>query len=282
MEKDLLYKGFFFGGVYGLAFFLIYRFGRKTAPVRAVWLSVGSWCGLMVIMLTVNGASSALLFFPAFFAALFVVRRNAENREIRTLQAFFTENRLYKAEAIPEQVSRLLGSSYYSCAVGTLTGWGGEEITYHWWQGMTSSLVSTGKSTITTFSYYLAVSFASSVINDAFKNAVRAKADTSTLSIKQKFKRFFVLDTETPVRIAETADGSFVVIWQTCHDVPHFAYYVSWLTATLSASKSETNKRSATENKRVSPGLSTRELHESTLGQAPKSISSIRSSIPRS
>lgn len=290
MEADLLYKSLFFGGIYGLAFFLIYRFGRKAAPSRALWLSVGSWFFLMVVMLTVDGASSIFLSFPTFFTALLLLRRTVESREISTLQAFFTDNRIYKADTIPEQVSTLLGSVYYSCAIGTVTTESGAEINYNWWEGMTSSMISTGKANITTYTYYLAVSFAPNRINDEFKRIARAKADTSGLSFKQKFKRLFVLDTETPVRIEETVDGSFVIIWQTNHDVRHFAYYVNWLKTSLSESTKKIQTTMTAQTDPVSipesslrPKLeSTKEQHESALGQAPKPSSLGRTFISRS
>ncbi|QHV99547.1 hypothetical protein [Spirosoma endbachense] len=225
MNQDIVYKSIFFGGIYAVFFLMTYLIGRKVSPSLAIRVAVGCWVGLMAVMLIFGGTSSTLLFIPSFIASLVVFRK----KEDSSLQQFFSSNQIYKATVVPDQVSELLGSPYYSCAEGTLTTQSGEVVQFNWWQGMTSSMVSTGKSHVTTFSHYLAISFGPSVVSEEFKQMARAKMDTSGLPFRQKFKRFFVLDTETPIRIEETQDGSFVIIWQTYHDAQHFAYYLNWL-----------------------------------------------------
>ncbi|QIP16939.1 hypothetical protein G8759_32035 [Spirosoma aureum] len=225
MNQDIVYKSIFFGGIYAVFFLMTYLIGRKVSSSLAIRLAVGCWVGLMVIMLIFGSTSSTLLFIPSFIASLFVFRK----KEDSSLQQFFSSNQLYKSTVVPEQVSELLGSHYYSCAEGTLTTQSGEVVQYNWWQGMTSSMVSTGKSHFNTFSHYLAISFGPNVVSEEFRRIARAKMDTSGFTFRQKFKRFFVLDTETPIRIEETQDGSFVIIWQTYHDALHFAYYLNWL-----------------------------------------------------
>lgn len=282
---DTLYKSIFFGGLYGITFFLVYLSGRKVAPRQAIYFAVGSWVLLMGIMLIVSGTVSGLLFIPVVLSSLVVFRNKADN----TVQQFFTANRIYKAATVPEQVSNLLGTLYYSCAEGTLTTQFGEDVRYNWWQGMTSSMVSTGKAYVTTFSYYLAISFGPGVVSEEFKRIAHAKTDTSGFTFRKKFKRFFVLDTETPIRVVEAPDGSFVIVWQTFHDVERFTYYLNWLTTNrLTNQKLEseakvadvkpveqtvTNIVSAPRQPEVAtpPTLpSSRYQHEQALGQTPK------------
>jgi hypothetical protein len=233
MDQDTLFKGLFFAGFYGIAFFLVYLFGRGASPKLAIWYPIGSWIFLMTVVLTGSGTGSALLFFPVLITSLFLFRRQIDNN----LQAFFSDNRIYKATTIPEQVSALLGSHFYSCADVTLTTQSGKAVRFNWWQGMTSSTIKTGNSYSTTFNHYLAVSFPLNTVNEAFKRAARAKADTSGFTFRQKFRRFFILDTDTPCRIDETQDGSFIIMWQTYQDAKLYAGYLDWLKSTLSASE---------------------------------------------
>jgi hypothetical protein len=229
MDQDTISKSIFFGAFYGVVFFLVYLSGRKIAPSLAVWFSVGSWVALMMVMLAESGTTSVLLFIPVVITSFFVFRQKADN----SLQEFFAAIKMYKTTVVPEQVSKLLGSQYYFCAEGALTTQSGASVPYNWWQGMTSSTVRSGNATVTSFTYYLAVSFMPKTISEEFKRIAKAKMDTSGFTFRQKFRRWFVLDTETPIRIDETEDGSFVIIWQTYHDVQRFTSYINWLTANL-------------------------------------------------
>ncbi|GAB4053616.1 hypothetical protein [Spirosoma litoris] len=183
------------------------------------------------------------------------------------LQAFFTANKIYKATTPPEQVAKFLGSQYYSCADVRLTGPSGENLHFNWWQGMASSLVKAGNAYVNSYTYYLAISFAPNTITEAFKQAARTKMDTSGFTFRQRFKHWFVLDTATPIRISETEDGSFVIIWQTYHDVERFSHYIDWLKTTLFD-----NKTPESTEKSVAPPVipSTRHQHEQAIGQPPK------------
>ncbi|CAN5223530.1 hypothetical protein BH09BAC4_BH09BAC4_49250 [soil metagenome] len=58
MDRDTLSKSIFFGSFYGVIFFLVYRSGRKSAPLQAVWFSVGSWVALTTVMLADSRKSS--------------------------------------------------------------------------------------------------------------------------------------------------------------------------------------------------------------------------------
>ncbi|WP_428658063.1 hypothetical protein [Runella sp.] len=225
MNQDFFYKNLFFGGFYGVVFFLIYLFGRKAAPKLAIWLPVACWAGLMLIMLTLSGTNSFALLIPVMIILLFVFRKRIDEQ----FQPFFQENRIYKSNHIPESVLKLLGERNWSCAQGTLTLQTGESLNYYWWQGWTTSTVHTGKSTVTSSNHYLAVSFGPSDVTEEFKKLAKAAMDTSHFTFKQRFKRFFVLDTDTPYLATEAADGSFVIAWNTHQDIEHYTKRLHWL-----------------------------------------------------
>lgn len=276
MNQDTLFQAIVFGGLYAVGFFIVYLAGRTKSPKNAIQYSVGSWVGLMAVVLAGDGPSSCVLFVILFLVSFIVFRKKADI----SLQQFFSVHKIYKATVAPEQVANLLGSQYYSCAEGTLTNALGEEVRFNWWQGMTSSTGMSGNAHVTTFTYYLAISFAPNTISDEFKRVAREKIDTSGFTFRQKFKRFFVLDTFTPIRITETEDGSFVIIWQTYHDVEHFRYYIDWLTANLSGTQKIEPVQTTVEPEPVpillpeTPALpvisSSRQQHEQALGQVPK------------
>ena len=235
MNEDFFYKSLFFGVSYGLIFFLVYLVGRNSASSFALRSTVGSWVGLMMIMWLAGGIISGLLFIPTVIVLLFACRKKATNE----LKLFFEDNHIYKATIIPEQISALLGSHFYSCAEGTVTTQSGEAVVFNWWQGMTTSTVSTGTSRSTTYNHFLAVSFAPNTVSIEFKQLARDKADLSALTFRQKFKRFFVLDTERPCRIEETQDGSFIIMWQTYQVSQLYTSYLTWLKENLSTPKKE-------------------------------------------
>ncbi|QDK82763.1 hypothetical protein EXU85_30810 [Spirosoma sp. KCTC 42546] len=276
MNQGTLFQVMVFGALYAVGFFIVYLVGRRKSPRNAIQYSVGSWVGLMAVVLVGDGPSSCVLFVILFLVSFIVFRKKADI----SLQAFFTANHIYKAATAPEQVSTLLGSQYYSCADVKMTVQTGEEICFNWWQGMTSSTGMSGNAHVTTFTYYLAVSFAPNTISEQFKRVAREKIDTSGFTFRQKFNRFFVLDTVTPIRIAETENGSFVIIWQTYHDVERFRYYIDWLKANLSGTKKLEPVEMPIEREPVpillpeTPSLpvipSSRQHHEQALGRVPK------------
>lgn len=275
MNQDTLFQGIVFGGIYGVSFFIVYLFARKKSPASALQFTIGSWIGLMAFVLIGNGPTSCVFFVVLFFSSFFVFRTKATG----SLKDFFAANKIYKATTVPEQVSNLLGTQYYSCAELTLTNPSGEAIQANWWQGRASSLVKAGSAYVNSYSYYLAISFAPNTVSEAFKQAARAKMDTSGFTFRQKFKRWFVLDTKTPIRITETEDGSFVIIWQTYHDVERFSHYIDWLKANLFDTKPVEVVTKPLEEESTSilqpevvtrPAIPTsRHQHEQALGLAP-------------
>ncbi|QMW01073.1 hypothetical protein [Spirosoma foliorum] len=276
MDQDTFFQAIVFGGIYGVSFFIVYLFARKTSPTSAIQFMVGSWIGLMSFVLMGLGPTSCLFFLILFFASFFIFGQKASG----SLQAFFTANKIYKATTPPEQVANFLGSQYYSCSDVTLTSSSDDTVHFNWWQGMTSSLVKAGSAYVNSYTYYLAISFAPNTITESFKQAARAKMDTSGFTFRKRFKHWFVLDTATPIRISELEDGSFVIIWQTYHDVERFSHYIDWLKANLFDKKTseliekpanQENTITKTPKSETLPVIpSTRHQHEQAIGQPPK------------
>ena len=229
MDQNTVNSDFILGGIYAVYFFIFYLLGRKAAPKRVLRFSLGCWVGLVTIMLFVSGLLSMALFLFLFVVSLIVFPSKVDN----SLQLFFSANHIYKATSAPRQVAELLGSRYYSCAEGTLKTALGEDVPFNWWQGLESSMTTAGKSTVTTFTHFLAVSFAPNVISEQFKQIARAKADTSGFAFRKRFKHWFVLDTDTPILVKEIPDGSFVIVWQTYQHVQEYTKYLNWLKESL-------------------------------------------------
>ncbi len=215
----------FFGGFYGVALGMMYLLGRKAFPKAAIWLPVACWIVLMLITIIVDGTTSVIFLVPMLPVLLFVFRKRVEE----PFQPFFQENSIFKSNNVPASVLELLGNRNWSCAQGILTLPTGESLSYYWWQGWTTSTIHTGKSTLTHFNHYLAVSFGPNDVTEEFRQLAKAATDTSHFSFKQKFKRFFVLDTDTPYLAANAADNSFVIAWNTVQDVEHYAKRLQWL-----------------------------------------------------
>ncbi|GAB3951294.1 hypothetical protein GCM10028805_31130 [Spirosoma harenae] len=266
MNQDLLYKCIFFGGSYAITFFLVYLAGRRASRTLAIRLSLGSWIVLMTIMVLFGGTISGLVFIPTVIALLVVFRKKVD----KSLDKFFPDNHIYKAISPPDEVAKVLGSAFYSCAETKIKTVKGDEVPIHWWQGMTSSTVSTGNTRTTTFNHFLAISFAPNVVSDEFRQVVYAKADLSKLTFKQKFRRFFRLDTERPCRIEETLDGSFIVMWQTYQTAECYTYYLNFLKENLSmkpkAKPVQSDKlETATKTTAQSPGYTDRKIQDKPM-----------------
>jgi hypothetical protein len=232
MNQDFLYKNLFFGGFYAVAFGLVYLFGRKASPKRAIWLPLSCWAGLMLIMWMGSGTTSFALLVPAMIVLLYVFRKRIEE----SFQPFFQENHIYKSTNVPASVLELLGNRNWSCAEGTFSTEPGETAHFYWWQGWLTSTAYSGKSQITTFNHFLAISFAPNTVDEHFKQIAKSAMDTSRFTFKQRLKRFFVLDTDTPYLATEAADGSFVVAWNTHQDIEHYSKRLHWLKQNLASS----------------------------------------------
>lgn len=274
MDQNTVNSSLILGGIYTVYFFIFYLLGRKAAPKRVIRFSVGCWIGLVTIMLFVSGLLSMALFLFLFVVSLIVFPNKVDN----SFQLFFSANHIYKATSAPKQVAELLGSRYYSCAEGTLKTASGEDVPFNWWQGLESSMTTTGKSTVTTFTHYLAVSFAPNVISESFKQIAWAKADTSGFPFRQRFKRWFVLDTDTPILVKETPDGSFVIVWQTYQNVLQYTKYLNWLKESLlsisvpvSSDPIASLPPESVSHQPVIP--SSWDQHQQALGLAPKMYS---------
>lgn len=229
MNQDFFFKNVFFGGFYAVAFGLVYLFGRKASPKLAIWLPLACWAGLMLILWTGSSTTSFALLVPVMIVLLYVFRKRINE----SFQPFFKENNIYKSTHVPASVLELLGNRNWSCAEGTFITEPGETAHFYWWQGWLTSTTYSGKSQITTFNHFLAISFIPDTVDKHFKQIAKSSMDTSHFTFKQRFKRFFVLDTDTPYLVAEAADGSFVIAWHTHQDVEHYTKRLTWLKRNL-------------------------------------------------
>lgn len=229
MNQDFFYKNLFFGGFYAVTFGLVYLFGRKAGSQLAVWLPLACWAGLMLILLTGSGTTSFALLVPVMIVLIYVFRKRID----ASFQPFFKENNIYKSANVPASVLELLGNRNWSCAEGTFITEMGEPAHYYWWQGWNKSTTYANNTQLTAYSHFLALSFAPNTVDEHFKQVAKSTMDTSRLTFKQRFKRFFVLDTDTPYLATETADGSFVVAWNTHQDVEHYTKRLTWLKKNL-------------------------------------------------
>ncbi|MFN8343675.1 MAG: hypothetical protein U0X91_01650 [Spirosomataceae bacterium] len=225
MDQDFLYKNVFFGGFYAVAFGLVYLSGRKAGPKLAIGLTVACWSGLMLIMWTVSGTVSFMLLVPVLLILLVVFRKRIE----AGFQPFYTENKIFRSSNIPAPVLERLGDRNWSCSEGTFLTETGKTIHFYWWEGWYKSTTYSNNTQLTAFHHSLAVSFAPNTVDEFFKQKARSAMDTSHFTFRQRVKRFFVLDTETPYLVDETADGSFVIAWNTHLDADYYTKRLHWL-----------------------------------------------------
>ncbi|MEO6230690.1 MAG: hypothetical protein ABJB11_00895 [Ferruginibacter sp.] len=134
-------------------------------------------------------------------------------------------------------------------AEGKIQGNGKIPITYFFWQGHTSSNVSSGQYVRTTvYTYYLAFVFPPGSITDTFKQQAIAAADKSHYSFTKKIKFFFTHDTETPNLVTTAADGSFIIQYVTISDVAHYSRRLEWIKQNINNSYQRVTGFIASEN----------------------------------
>jgi hypothetical protein len=224
MEQDLVYKMSFFGVFYSICFVGLYFYAKKGFPKLSIYLFPALWVIFMVCTY-VYSIGIAIFVFPLSFIILFVLKPPKDT----SFQIFYDENKIYKSEKKPQAVMDVLGDRRWSLAEGTLFTRTNERISYLFWQGSSSSTVYTGKTTSTSYSYYAAFIFEPNTVSDKFKEKALALMDTSHYTFKQKVKYFFTIDTDTPYLAKTTADGSFIIAYNTLLNVKVYAKYLTWL-----------------------------------------------------
>ncbi len=212
-------------------FAAVYLYGRKAHPQSAPWLC-GITCLLMLVLTyyreTWLGASVVLS-----IAYLFALRKPDQRA---AFQQFFAANNIYTTQQYSSAALDMLGDKKWTYAKGLLISAGGQTINYSFWQGSTSSQVSSGQYVrATTYTYYLAFIFPPGSISNYFEQRVRAEADKSNYTLRQKIHFFFVPDTERPTMVCNASDGSFIVEYITLRDVEHYKRRVDWIKENINA-----------------------------------------------
>ncbi|HRH50810.1 MAG TPA: hypothetical protein PLP23_18805 [Panacibacter sp.] len=223
---DTFYMLFFFGIIYLIEFGIVYLSTRKSFPKRSLQLNAGAW--LLLMMITYYSGALGGLFSVLLMIVLLLVLRKPS--QVKDFQQFYAENKIYTSKKISHAVADILGNRNWTYAEGTLNKNAGETINYFFWQGYTSSYVTTGKFTHTTaYTHYLAFIFPPGTVSNVFKQHALAAADKSHYTLKEKIKFFFIPDTDTPCLVTTAADGSFIVEYVTTPDVEHYAKRLSWI-----------------------------------------------------
>src|SRR5829696_4190672 len=111
--------------------------------------------GKFYAFFSTNGSIGCLgLILIAGFIVFLFFRKN----KIQKAVADFYEKHSLSFEQNPPTIVRdALGNANWQCFTGELETKPGKYILFYWWRGYTTSMVSTGSSTQTTFNYYLAI-----------------------------------------------------------------------------------------------------------------------------
>ena len=203
----------------------LYLYGYKAHPKLAAWLCIGT-CVVMITACYFSGSFIAVsLILPVFF--LIILKKPGESL---AFQQFYTQHNIFSTKNFSQAALDKLGNKNWIFAEGTMQKSITQKITYGFWQGHTTSTVSTGKyGTTTSYTYYLAFVFPPGSVSEIFKQIATASADRSHYTFRQKLKFFFMLDTETPSLVTTAADGSFIIQYTTMLDVAHYTRRVNWL-----------------------------------------------------
>ncbi|HUP11386.1 MAG TPA: hypothetical protein VM187_04225, partial [Niastella sp.] len=207
----------------------IYLYGYKSYPQLALWLC-GCTCLAMIILSFFSGAwliASMIL----SMAYLFVLKKPGQQPAFEQLYAV---NEIYSTQRFSQTVLDKVGNRNWRYAEGKAINAVGDKITYSFWQGSTSSTVSSGKyARATVFNYYLLFIFPPGSVSNTFKQKAMSAADKSHYTLKQKLKYFFKIDTETPIMVTTVSDGSFILQYNTVPDAECYARRFNWIRENL-------------------------------------------------
>ena len=207
----------------GFAF--LYSYAKKIVPKQIPWVPIIGWAVLVPVAFFINPALSFLLFFFYLLYGLFYYRKQNN----KAIQQFFTDFEIYKTNDIPASVLAVLGDCKWSCASGKVYTKNNTSVAFNWWQGFTTSTTYNGKFTSTTITNYLSLSLPPGNATSAFKDKVKALADTSKASFGDKLKRIFVRSYYIPYLVKETPDGHFVIAWYILPNVKQYSAKLKWL-----------------------------------------------------
>lgn len=223
--NDITFRMLAITGLNFCIFLATYLFGRTYHPKKAFWLSAISFTAISILCyfsITWLGMSVILS-----IVYLGILKKPNQRKEFLE---FYSSNQIFASNSYSQAALDVLGDKKWKFSEGKLTTNSGAMIPYSFWQGSTSSTVSSGqyvRSTVHT--YYIAFIFPPGSVTKLFKQHVLVAADKSKYTWKERIKFFFKLDTEKPNMVTTAADGSFIIQYYTKVDVQHYQERVEWI-----------------------------------------------------
>ena len=172
-----------------------------------------------------------LIGLVVFIALLFVRRKKIE----KDMTGFYQEQSLFTTEDMPPTVRESLGASdnLYCCQANLMTATGAN-VEFWWWEWYVKSNTMVNNVSSVSYAYYLAVSFAPNTVSDEFVQKALAWANKNNRDFGQKFKDFFVLNTQMPYRAEKLADGSLIICWHVLKQRDNYDTKIAWLKNNIS------------------------------------------------
>ena len=226
---DKYFRTLFFCGINISMFVAIYLYGYKSHPKLALLLC-GVTCLVMIVLSFFSGTwlMASMILCMVY---MFILKKPSQQL---AFQQLYTANEVYTTQRFSQAVLDKVGDRKWRYAEAKAINDAGEKITYSFWQGSTSSTVSTGQYTrATVFNHYLVFVFPPGTVSNIFKQTAMAAADKSHYTWKQKFKYFFKINTETPIMATTVADGSFIIQYNTTPDAVCYARRFAWIKENL-------------------------------------------------
>ena len=226
MDSNLIYRTFYFGGLYFVEMLAIYLYGRKYFPRIALKLTVTTFIGLIFVTLY-SAVLGSMLSLVAMIVYLFKLRKPDQTEALGKL---YTDNEIYKTgRTFSAAVANLLGDKNWSIAEGMVKRMNGEPVKYLFCQGYTSSYVQSGQyGRSKVYLHYLAFVFDANDVSNVFKQNAIAAANQK-YSFRKRLSYFFKINTDKPKRAVVAEDGSFVIEYFTFVDVENYAKQINWI-----------------------------------------------------
>jgi hypothetical protein len=223
--NDLFFRMLALGGLNFCIFTAVYLYGHKYHPNLSLWLSLCSFLIITVLCYFSNTFIGLSLILSIIY--LSILKKPTQRKEF--LQ-FYAENELTGTNNYSQAALDILGDKKWKFAEGKVVTVSGQVIPYSFWQGHTSSTVSSGQYVrSTSYTYYIAFIFPPGSVSRLFRQHALVAADKSKYTWKEKIRFFFKLDTERPNLVTTAADGSFIIQYYTPVDVAHYKERLDWI-----------------------------------------------------
>jgi hypothetical protein len=223
--NDVIIKMLFLGGMNLCIFAAVYLYGRRYHPSLSLWLSACSFLAISILCYySITWIGISLILSLAYLRLL---RKPNQRKEFRE---FFAQNNIFSTNNYSQAALDVLGNKKWRFSEGKLTGISGQVIPFSFWQGSTSSMVSSGQYVRTTsFTYYIAFIFPPESVSKLFKQHALVAADKSKYSWREKLTFFFKRDLEKPNLVTTAADGNFIIQYYTDMDINHYRQKFEWV-----------------------------------------------------